>query len=297
MENINHLDLILNHNNLKEDQSKFSDSDGLISFVNLTNEIIGKSNEYKPGRELCDKICNFYSSLRIKVYTYLKDHPEAVLPGDTPPTSQWSKSVTHYMEYILVEAGGLAGFKIKNESYSSKQAVAEFSTDIFKMIFDAVTFPEALITDITNFIKGVGKTLRTCWEKKEKNFEVALMSQCHEGINTGKDLIYFPKVKYYYISVSATQTEFTNDCSKTQYVTFNFNFESRVSALKASVLDTKASDYTKFKAALDKAQGKLYTDCLNTIDKILDTESKLPAGEFLLDTNINLDNYPRISRS
>lgn len=120
----------------------------------------------------------------------------------------------------------------------------------------------------------------------------------HKNIyRLGKDLIYFPKVKYYYISVSATQTEFTNDCSKTQYVTFNFNFESRVSALKASVLDTKTSDYTKFKAALDKAQGKLYTDCLNTIDKILDTESKLPTGEFLLGTNINLDNYPRISIS
>ncbi|AKA70569.1 hypothetical protein [Clostridium scatologenes] len=198
------LELILNQDISNEPDKTFSDSDGLISFVGLENKHISQIGEYKQGRELCDKMCNFYSSLRIKTYAYLKKHPEKVLPGDPQPTSKWSKAVTHYMEDILYGAGGLSGFKIKEEDYSSKQVVAEFSTEVFKMIFDALAFPEALVEDVTKFIKGVAGTLRTSWETREKNFEVGLMSQCHEGINMGGDLIYFPKVKYYSISVNAT---------------------------------------------------------------------------------------------
>ncbi|AKA70568.1 hypothetical protein [Clostridium scatologenes] len=59
-------------------------------------------------------------------------------------------------------------------------------------------------------------------------------------------------------------------------------------------MDTSTEDYKNFKAALDRAQGKLYTDCINKIDELLNVESEPPTEEFLLNAAINLNDYPRI---
>ncbi|ADL52839.1 hypothetical protein [Clostridium cellulovorans] len=279
-------------------QSNFQDSDGLISFLNLSSSFINNCNQYKVGRQLCDNVCSFYATLRNKTYRYLTKNPAKVLPGDAYPSTQWDRSVTHYMEEMLVDAGGFSGFKITSETYSNTQNIKSFSVDVFKQIFDAAEIPNSITNDATKFIQGVGQTLKNCWDQTSKNYQLALMAQCHEGVPIDEsNFIYIPKVKYYYISINTSQTEFTSDCSKVRQLTFNFNFETYVSMLKASVLEEKNQDYLKFKAFLDKAQQVQYTECNNNLDEILNDTASETSGtsttsELFKTLNTKLEEYP-----
>ncbi|HSF74342.1 MAG TPA: hypothetical protein VLA84_11140, partial [Microcoleus sp.] len=230
---------------------------------------------------VCDKVSNFFATLRIKVFGYLKKNPSKVLPGDQPPTTQWDSAVTHYMQNLLTQAGGLTNYKVTTETFSNTQILAEFSTSFLKLIFDAATVPEAVISDVSNFIQGVGKSLRASWDDKSRNYQTALLGQCHEAVpidNTGTTTIYFPKIKYYYISVDSSQQAFTSPCTSVQKITFNFHYEYYVTGLKASILDETSDDYKKFVAFLNKAQDISYKKADNNLDQILeDTTSTTDA--------------------
>ncbi len=283
-----------------KDQSSFQDSDGLISFVNLTSSFVEKSKQFKTGRSVCDKVANFFATMRVKVFAYLKEHPEKVLADDTPPVKQWDPAVTHYMQYLLVQAGGFSSFEVITEEYSSTQVIAEFNTEVLKMIFDAVVVPENILTDMVKFIKGVGTTLRTSWDDRSRSFQTCLLGQCHEAVqadSTGKNFIYFPKVKYYRINVDSSQQEFTSPCTDVKKITFNFTYDYYVTALKASMLDPTSTEYKDFIAFLDEAQGISYKDAKNNLDAILNgvtSQSPQPKGLEANVFGVNLMEYPRI---
>lgn len=303
------LDSVLSLSTLGDnDQTAFQDSDGLISFVNLSSSFVNSNAEFKTGRAVCDKVSNFFATLRIKVFQYLINNPTQVLPGDIKPTTQWSAAVTHYMQLMLVKAGGLTNYRVTTETYSFTQVIAEFNTAFLKLVFDAAVVPEAVIADVTAFIQGVGSSLRASWDDRSREYETAILAQCHEAVPTdssGDTTVYFPKIKYYYLSVDSSQQAFTSPCTSVEKITFNFRYEYYVTGLKASILDTNSKDYKDFIAFLDKAQGISYKQALNNLDAVLEgttSSGTTPAaGGLLLDAGqmlgVNLIEYPRTAGS
>ena len=265
-------------------QSSFQDSDGLISFVNLSSSFVTSNPEFEVGQSVCDKISNFFATLRIKAFTQMANGTIKPLQGDTVPTTQWDASVTHYLQYLLSQAGGLTNFAITNETYSVTQVIQDFSTAFVKLLFDAAVVPEAVITDVTNFLQGVGTSLRASWDDQSRTYQNALLGQCHEAVPedaSGQHFRYFPKVKYYYIQIDSSQTEFTTPCSATKTVTFNFKYEYYVTGLAADVLDKTTDLYKQFVTGfLDYAQGVNYKDAKNNLNTLLGgtTSAPVPAG-------------------
>jgi hypothetical protein len=200
----------------------------------------------------------------------------------------------------LVDAGGFASFKVDTQLFSSTQVIAEFNADVIKLIFDAVAVPENILPDMVKFIQGVGTTLRTSWDDRSRSFQTCLLGQCHEAVqadSSGKNFIYFPKVKYYRINVDSSQQEFTSPCTTVKKITFNFTYDYYVTALKASMLDPTSAEYKKFVAFLDKAQNISYKDASNNLDAILDgvtSKSPEPKGLEANEFGINLMAYPRV---
>ncbi len=286
-----------------DSQHAFQDSDGLISFVNLSSSFVQNNPEFKVGQAVCDKLSNFIATLRAKTFLAIQSGKLPPLPGDPKPKTQWDKAVTHRMFNILTEANGLTNFKITSETYSITQVMTEFSTAFVKLIFDAAFVPEAVITDVTNFLQGVGKSLRFSWDDKTRTYSTTLLGQCHEAVpmdTSGKDYRYFPKVKYYSINVSSHQTEFTTPCSDTKTITFNFQYEYYVTALAQSVLNTETETYKKFNAILDKAQEVSYKDADNNLDTILGGSAsnalESPRNEPSVNVfGANLSEYPAVA--
>ncbi|WP_166642561.1 MULTISPECIES: hypothetical protein [Methylocaldum] len=291
---------------LATDQSAFQDSDGLISFVNMSSSFVTSNPEYKTGREVCDKVSNFFATLRIKVFGYLQKNPGKVLPGDSVPKTQWDAAVTHYMQFLLTQAGGLTNYRVTTETYSVTQVITEFSTSLIKLLFDAAAAPESIVSDVVKFVQGVGQSLRASWDDKSRHYATALLGQCHEAVPvdaSDQTTVYFPKIKYYYISVDSSQHAFTSSCATVEKLTFDFKYEYYVTGLKASILDPTSDDYKQFVAFLDKAQAVSYQDANNNLDAILDnTVSDEPATslEFSSDPSVNvfgvdLTEYPRVA--
>lgn len=286
---LNNLNQILSHASVAaavppggEAPDSFSDSDGLISFVNLSSSFVSSDSKFKTGQEVCDKVAGFFATMRSKVFSYLLANPGKVIAGDKPPVTQWDNSVMNYMRSMLVDAGGFTAFRMTNEKYSSEQTVVNFSTDIIKMIFDAMVLPENIVADATKFIQGVGSTLRFKWDQRSKSFNTCLLGICHEAVDidkTGQNLIYIPKIKYYYISIDSSQKEFTSPCVDVQNVTFDFKYDYYVTAIKSSVLDNTTDDYKNFVNFLNQAQGINYTNAQNSLTAILgNTTSAAPAS-------------------
>ena len=273
----------------------FQDSDGLISFVNLSSDLVNHSPEYKTGTAVFDKIANFFSSLRIKVFNAMHSGAVAPLQGDPKPETQWDPAVTHYMQFLLQESGGLTDYSITTETYIETQVVAEFSTSFIRLLFDVATVPSAIISGVTAFISSVGKSLRASWDNKSRSYEVALLGQCHEAVQENSEgapvYRYFPKLKYYHISVTSQQSEFTSDCATVRKITFNFKYEYYVTAVSAAVLDAKSDDNKRFTAFLDRAQEANYKDAQNRLDAILNgATSTGPA--MLNEFDVDLRRYP-----
>jgi len=286
----------------------FTIPDGLIAFVNLSSSFVQSNPEFTTGRSICDQISNYFATMRQKVFAYLQQNPSKVLAGDSPPQTQWDPAVTHLMQFLLTEAGGLTNYKITTETYSYTQVITEFSTSFIKLFFDAVACPEEIVSDVASFIQGVGQSLRASWDDRSRNYATALLGQCHEAVQASADdpntFVYFPKVKYYYISVSSSQQEFTTSCSRTAKVTFNFQYEQYVTGLAAAVLDPKSSTYAQFTQFLNKAQGINYKDADNQLDSILGvTSSADPSAAGMPTTplyqinsfGVNLTEYPRVA--
>lgn len=281
------------------DQTPFQDSDGLISFVNLSSSFVTDSAEFKTGRLVCDKVSNFFATIRQNVFSYLLKNPSRVLAGDTAPTTQWDPAVTHYIQWLLTQAGGLTNYHVTTEVYSNTQVITEFSTDFIKLMFDVATVPTEIMSSVVSFLQGVGQSLRASWDDRSRNYQTALLGQCHEAVpvdETGEAYIYFPKIKYYYISVDSSQQAFTSDCATVRKITFNFRYESYVTALAASVLDNTSSAYKSFVGYLDKAQAISYENASNTLDNILDGASSTPpTSELGLSVfGVDLQEYPVI---
>ncbi|SDI09317.1 hypothetical protein SAMN05192558_101660 [Actinokineospora alba] len=276
--------------------SAFQDSDGLISFVNLSSDLVNHSPAYKTGTAVFDKIANFISTLRIKTFAAMQKGIIQPLQGDTPPATQWDASVTHVMQHLLQESGGLTDYSITQETYSDTQVLAEFSTSFIKLFFDAVTVPSSIISGISTFISGVGKSLQLGWDNRQRDYQVALLGQCHEAVQENSDgapvYRYFPKLKYYFLRVSSSQTEFTSDCATVRKITFNFQYEYYVTAVAAAVLDTTTADYKSFTDFLNTAQTANYTDAKDKLNAILNgTVSDGPSHQ-LSTFNVDLGAYP-----
>lgn len=269
----------------------FQDSDGLISFVNLSTDMVTNNPEFKTGRTVCDKICNFFASFRVNTFQYLTDNPTEVLPGDAVPETQWDSSVTHYMQSLLNDAGGLSGFKIVQETYSITQVIADFNIDIIKAMFDAATCPPSILNAVASFVSSVGDSLRLSWDDRSRNYQLALMGQCHEAVPidaTGVTTVYFPKVKYYHILVNSSQQCFTSPCTSVQKITFDFQYEYYVAGLKNSLLDPDTQDYDDFVTNfLDVAQGISYKKAKNKLDAILDKTKSTQTTSFALQLDAN----------
>ncbi|MGA6162504.1 hypothetical protein [Amycolatopsis magusensis] len=275
--------------------SSFQDSDGLISFVNLSSDFVRGNAEFTTGQALCDMIANFYSTLRPNTFAAMTDGRLQPLAGDPVPTTQWDASVTHYMQYLLQEAGGLTDYSITTETYSETQYIAEFSTSFLSTVFDTITVPSEVVSAVTAFISGVGESLRGSWDERSRNYAVGLLGQCHEAVqeNVGDPPIYryFPKTKYYYLSVSSAQQEFTTPCASAKTITFDFQYENYVSAIAAAALDANSETHQSFTAFLQRAQAVNYTNATNQLDAILSgVASAPPASHNLFD--VDLRAYP-----
>jgi hypothetical protein len=263
-------------------QTAFQDSDGLIAFVNLSSSFVTSNPEFTTGQDVCDGVANFFATMRIRVFRFLQLYPSKVLPGDRTPTTQWDSSVTHYIMYLLTSAGGFSDFQVTTETYSITQVITEFNTAIIKLLFDAVTAPEELLNDVLKFVQGVGSSLRASWDDRSRNYQTCLLGQCHEAVpednedNTGIKYRYFPKVKYYYISVDSSQTAFTSDCAKVETLTFNFKYDYYVTALKHSVLDSTSDDYKTFTEFLDVEHKLSYKDATNNLNAIFSDTASTP---------------------
>ncbi|WP_448511427.1 hypothetical protein [Photorhabdus laumondii] len=281
----------------KDDTKDFTDKDGLISFVGLSSEHIIDMPEYKIGRDVCDKVANFYCTLRDKTFIFLQKNPSKVPPGDSVPVTKWDPAVSDYMDALLQKAGGFANYKRINTDYSYTQYLHEFSTKFIQILFDAATTPSAIITPVVDFLKGVGDSLRSSWDQKERHYKIAVLSQCHESILLGSSetAIYYPKVKYYYIEVNARQTEFTTPCSNSKKITFNFQYANFTTGLKNSILDKNTEDYKNFVKFLNKAQAISYKEADNDLEAILDVNSDDPDVLMLLkEQGVDILSYPLI---
>ena len=255
------------------DQGSFQDSDGLMSFVNMSSSLVTNDPQYKTGRDICGKIMNFVSTLRKNVFAYISKDRSKVLPGDAVPTTQWDPAVTHYMQFLLEQTGGLSNFKMFNKTYSSTQAIAEFSTDFTKLIFDAETVPQAIIPGVTQFIQGVGQSLRASWDDRSGHFSIAVLGQLHEAFpvdTAGSSLVYLPKIKYYHVSVDSSQQAFTSSCAGAEKLSFNFNYEYDVFELNYRILDRTSDEYKFLVKFLDKAQLVSYKEASNNLESILE---------------------------
>jgi hypothetical protein len=176
------------------------------------------------------------------------------------------------------QGGGLTDFSVTSETYSNTQVIVEFSTDFIKLIFDTAAFPESIVDSVVSFIRGVGQTLRASWDDRSRNYQTALLGQCHEAVpvdSSGGTHVYYPKIKFYYLSVNSSQQAFTSDCATVKKITFEFVYEYYVTALKAALADESSADYKSFVAFLDKAQAKSYTDASNNLDAILDSTTSI----------------------
>lgn len=287
------------------DQKAFSDSDGLVSFVNLSSSFVTGNKAFLTGRNVCDKVSSFFATLRQNVYAAQLRDAKYILEGDSKPKDQWDLPVTHKMQKMLIDAGGLSSFKITTETVSTTQVLAEFSSDFVKLIFDVALVPASIIEGVVGFIQGVGETLRTSWDDRSRSFTTTLLGQCHEAVpvdSTGQATVYIPKIKYFHIAVTSEQTAFTTPCSKISKITFNFQFENYVTALKASVLDEASDDYKSFVAYLDKAQRVNYRDAENNLDAILSGSTSTGASsvttphllEEMSELGIAASEYPQV---
>lgn len=282
----------------------FSDGDGLVSFVNLESTFVNTSPQFATGRAVCDKVANFFASMRQNFFTYLVQNPGEVLNGASAPTSQWDKQVTEFIQKQLTDAGGFSAFLENDEDYIETQTTVDFSTAIFEMVFDAIALPEKLITDVTNFIQGVGSTLRVSWDTKVRSYSVTMVGICHEAVptdNTGKTFVYVPKVKYYMFEVTTDQHDFRSPCVDVETISFNFKYSYYVAALKASVLDPNSADYASFVTNyLDTAALGNYTDAKNVLHAVQALKAKAPAspGASTLissrGTALDLSVYPKV---
>ncbi len=273
----------------------FSDSDGLVSFVNLSSSHIQDTPEFKVGLKICDKIANFVASIRAKTFDAMIKGRIKPLPGDQIPKTQWDDAVSHFIFHMLTEAGGLTSFRIVDETYTNTEYIADFSTAFIKDIFDTTTTPKVVVDDITHFLEGVGDTLRTKWDDRTRSYKTTLVGQCHEAVRLDEENIdwrYVPKIRYYRIVVTADQTEFTTPCVVVKTITFNFSYEYYVSALASDCLDPTTDLYKSFNAFLDKAQEENHKDADNDIDDILND------GVSYLDDRLDINpyDYPRINR-
>jgi hypothetical protein len=284
------------------DQSAFSDSDGLISFVNFESSFVQDNAELPVGRSICDKIANFYSTLRPKVFLAMQRGAINPPPGDPAPATLWDSAVTHYMQFLLQETGGLTNYSITTQSYTVSQFIQDFSTSFVKILFDAVVVPSRIIEDVTNFLQAAGDSLRVSWDDRSRSFQYSLLAQCHEAVRvaaTGSRFVYFPKVKFVSIRIDSRQRVFTTPCSRTEVLEFDFEYEYYVTALSAAVLDESSSDNKRMVRFLDKAQGINYEDADNKLDAILDSTSDNGAGlaAFGGSLEVDLTNYPRAALS
>ena len=264
-------------------QDAFSDADGLISFVNMSSSFVQNNPEFKTGVTVCDKVSNYFATARQHVFAYLLKNPQDILAGDASPKTQWDPAVTHYLKYLLTNAGGLTNYSVTTETYSHSVVIQDFNADFVKLLFDAIVAPEAVVADAANFIAGVGNSLRTKWSDKSKHFQTAVLSQCHEAVplsKTDKNAVYYyPKIKYYYLKIDSSQTEFTTPCTDTKVVTFNFQYEYYVTGFAAAVLNNTSKDYTDLVSFLDSAQAINHKMAQNKLNSIMDATSPgAPSG-------------------
>lgn len=106
---------------------------------------------------------------------------------------------------------------------------------------------------------------------------------------------YFPKLKYYFLRVSSSQTEFTSDCATVRKITFNFKYEYYVTAVAAAVLDKKSAEYTSFTDFLNTAQDANYKDAKDKLDAILNGTVSSGPGHQLSAFNVDLGAYPAVT--
>ncbi|WP_289997870.1 hypothetical protein [Photorhabdus laumondii] len=253
-------------------ENVFEDSDGLIRFVGLSSQKIIDTQEYKIGRDICDKISNFYCTLRDNTYAFLLKNPSQLLPNDHLPKEKWSPSVTNYMNSLLQKAGGFTNFKHIDTNYSHEQYLHEFSSEFIKILFDSISIPHAIIEAVTGFLKQVGNKLRASWDDKSKSYSIIILAQCHESIDVNGKIIYYPKVKYYYVTVGTEQKELKTACSDSKKIKFNFRYSEFVTGINQSLLhNDKNKDFINF---LNKAQKISYKQASNSLNAILDVNSE-----------------------
>jgi len=294
-------------NSSSGDQKKFTDEDGLISFVNLTSSFVKNAPEFKTGQRVLDKVSNFFATLRDKCYSALIKNPALIPAGDRAPKDRWSPAVTHLMKIMLEKTGALTNYKVNNTHFSHTMTLANFSGEFIKTLFDVAVVPPSIILKASEFITNVGNSLRTQWDKTEKNYTVGVLSQCHEAVpldDIGKDYYYFPKIKYLYLDISSKQTEFTSSCVDVKNITFNFNYEYYVTALIHDILDENSTMYKMLTAFLDKAQGISYKEAENILDEVLEKASDKPKTFLSTDgktkiseieaLGVDITKYPRL---
>lgn len=274
--------------NLDSTSNPFEDSDGLISFVNLASASVTSSPQYPTGRTICDKVSNFFATLRPNVFIFLQKNPQDVPPGDTPPQTQWDPAVTHYMQNLLTEAGGFTNFSTTVETYSVTQNITSFSTNLIQILFDTLSAPTSIVDNALTFVQGIGQSLQLSWNNRTNDYQVALLGQCHEAVpvspTDSSAFVYYPKIKYYYLSINSSQTAFTSNCANVQELTFDFQYESWVTGLQSAVLEPSSQTYQSFVAFLNQAQAVSYQQASNQLADVLAATSSSPGVE--------VENYP-----
>jgi hypothetical protein len=248
------------------------------------------------GSAVGDKILNFYATLRGNVYGFLQHNPSKLLPGDTPPNTKWDPAVTHYLHFVLHATPGFAHSITTRQTYGQTVLLSEFSAAFVQNAFDTRAVSAAEANELTKFMEGVGASLRVNWDDKSRSFGAAVMALCHEAVQvdgSGNNLVYFPKIKYYYVAANASQPAFTSGCRRTERIAFNFEYEYYATALGASVLDVTSADYKSFVALLDKAQNTSYKDAMNTVEVVLGQTASTPEGANSF--GVNYADYPRVN--
>jgi hypothetical protein len=242
-------------------------------------------------------MANFNATLRPKVFLAMQKGTINPLPGDVPPQTVWDPSVTHYLQYLLQQTGGLANYSVTTQTYTISQYIQDFSTAFVKTLFDAAFVPAKVIEDVTNFLQKAGESLRVSWDDRSRQFRFSTYSQCHEAVpmdSSGTHFVYFPKVKFINLAIDSRQRVFTTPCSRTEVLNFDFQYEYYATALSASVLNPSTTDHQRMVRFLDKAQGINYEEADNTLDAILDATSEGGASlaGFGGDVDVDLTNYP-----
>lgn len=189
-----------------------SDSDGLVQYYQLTLEDVKSLSEFEEVRQY---IMAFASLLRL-TYIPLADKKKL----DNFNYAVWKEL------YDKIYAFGFSLFRDTESDYYYEQTAFELNRGILTTVFNALAMPNSVVDKLFNFMQGIGQTIKLKWSSDKQMYKDCWVTACHEGVKDSSGTLrdYLPKLKYYYVEITASKRETTTNCSKNTSILYDFKY-------------------------------------------------------------------------